>query len=216
MTTLEYHLAELEVATAASDPRKILPELPPQFSRILDLGCGAGQTLVACNLPPDVATYGVDIDAAPLAVGKTLNERFNLLCATGEQLPFRAGVFDVVISRVALPYMNIPVALGEIARILKSGGGVWFTLHSLRLGRQWWLAALRAGRWKHLIYLSYAWLNSGWLHLFGKQFRYPLNQRRCESFQTVRGITRALLAAGFAQVQTEISGQFFVVKAVKK
>ena len=37
--------------------------------------------------------------------------------------------------------------------------------------------------------------------LVGRDFRYPSNRKRCESFQTADGITRALLATGFEEIE---------------
>jgi ubiquinone/menaquinone biosynthesis C-methylase UbiE len=48
----------------------------------------------------------------------------------------------VVISRVALPYMHIPMALAEIARVVKSGGHVWLTLHPFAMTREQILSAV--------------------------------------------------------------------------
>jgi ubiquinone/menaquinone biosynthesis C-methylase UbiE len=215
MSTLEYHLAELSIARSKDDPRKAMPVLPAQFRSILDLGCGAGQTLLACDLNPEVFVCGVDIDEEPLQYGKRLRPDFHLVCAGGEALPFAAQTFEVVISRVAIPYMHIPTAMNEIARVLKPGGHVWFTLHPLALVRKWLWSAFRKGNLKGVIYQSYTLVNGVLLHWFGKQVRFPLNRARCESFQTERGITRAMRAAGFTHVETQSNGQIFVVKAVK-
>lgn len=47
-----------------------------------------------------------------------------------------------MISRVALPYMHIPMALAEIARVVKSGGHVWLTLHPFAMTREQILSAV--------------------------------------------------------------------------
>ena len=215
MSTLEYHLAELAIARTKSDPRRVMPDLPADFDSILDLGCGAGQTLIACGLKPGILACGVDVDEEALRYGSQIAPEINFARAGGEALPFSDQIFDVVISRVALPYMHIPTALSEVARVLKPGGHVWFTLHSSTLVWQWLFKALRNGNWKSVIYLSYVLLNGVLLHWTGQQLRFPLNRARCESFQTVSSIQRALEAAGFARVQTDYSPQVFVVKAVK-
>jgi SAM-dependent methyltransferase len=215
MSTLEYHLEELAIARTQSDPRHVMPELPAEFDSILDLGCGAGQTLIACALQPGVLACGVDIDEEALRYGSRLAPEINFVRAGGEALPFADQTFAVVISRVALPYMHIPTALREMARVLKPGGHLWFTLHSGALVRRWLMNALRNGNWKNAIYLGYVLLNGGLLHWLGQQLYFPFSPARCESFQTVGGIQRALAAAGFARVQTDYSPQVFIVKAVK-
>ena len=219
MSTLEYHLAELAIAKAKDDPRRVMPALPDNFGSILDLGCGAGQTLIACDLRPEVFACGADIDEEALRYGRQLgqqaNNQIHFVRAGGEALPFAAQTFDVVISRVAIPYMHIPTAMHEIARVLKPGGHVWFTLHPVALVQKWLWQALRKGNLKSVIYQSYTLANGLLLHWLGKQVRFPLNRARCESFQTKRSITRALQAAGFTRVQAELNEQFFVVKAMK-
>lgn len=216
MSTLEYHLGELAIAKSKNDPRRVMPTLPAKFDSILDLGCGAGQTLIGCDLSPQVFACGADIDEEALRCGRQLSTQIHFVRAGGEALPFAAQTFDVVISRVAIPYMHIPTALAEIARVLKPGGHIWFTLHSSALTRKWLWNALRSGNVKGVIYQSYAVLNGLLLHWFGNQIRFPLNRARCESFQTTRGITRALQTAGFVRVQTELNEQFFVVTAVRQ
>jgi SAM-dependent methyltransferase len=215
VSTIEYHLAELAIAKTKDHPRRVMPELPEEFGSILDVGCGAGQTLLACDLKPGTLACGVDIDEEALRYGRRLTQEIQFACASGEALPFAAQTFDVVISRVAIPYMHIPTALQEIARVMRPGGQVWFTLHSCRLVRQWLFKALQKGHWKSVLYYSYVLVNGGLLHWFGAQVRFPLNRARCESFQTTASIQRALERAGFARVQTKHSPQFFVVKAVK-
>ena len=214
--SLAYHLGELEIARTPGDPRRILPSLPKQFDRILDLGCGIGQTLITCQFPPHSVVCGVDIDEASLAFGKQrLAPDLLFVCARGEQLPFADDSFDVVISRVALPSMHIPRVLQEIVRILKPGGHVWFTLHPFPMLRDRLLESLSLRKVKRFIFMMYVLMNGMCLHLTGKQFRYPLDHRRCESFQTVGGMTRAMHRAGFTLVCTHLDA-FFAITAVKE
>jgi ubiquinone/menaquinone biosynthesis C-methylase UbiE len=219
MSTVNYHLAELAIAKSKSDPRKVLPALPARFASILDIGCGAGQTLVACELDDDVLVCGVDIDEEALAFGHQMDKEcgghLNLTRAVGEALPFADDSFDVVISRVAVPYMHIPTALGEVARVLKSGGQIWFTLHPCSLVRGLLVRAIKGGNVKSMLYFSYALLNGLAFHLFGAMWRFPLNRARCESFQTVAGMKKALRTAGFAQVEIEQTEKIFALKAIK-
>ncbi|MFN7943846.1 MAG: class I SAM-dependent methyltransferase [Blastocatellia bacterium] len=215
MSELEYHLDELRIALSADDPARVMPTLPDDFERILDLGCGMGQTLTACHLNPAVFACGIDIDAEALAWGSRLSPGISFLRARGEQLPFSDQSFDVVISRVALPYTHLPSALAEIFRVLRPGGRVWFTLHSFALAQQSLRRALRETRLKSLLYQSYVMVNGLLFHLTGRQFRYPLNQQRCESFQTRAGMIRAMKRAGFTEVTAE-EGRFFISTAVRR
>jgi SAM-dependent methyltransferase len=219
VSTVEYHLAELAIAKSKGDARKALPELPAQFSSILDIGCGAGQTLLACDLPRETLVCGIDIDAEALAFGNKLDKEnsgnLRLACAVGESLPFADGSFDVVFSRVAVPYMHIPTAVTEISRVLKPGGHLWLTLHPFQMVWGLLMRALKAGNIKSILYFSYALLNGLAFHLFGKLWRFPLNRKRCESFQTAAAMKSALDAAGFAQLEIEQTENRFAIKAIK-
>src|SRR5271163_3679063 len=127
---LEYHLRELEVARSVGDPRRVMPVIPEGCARLLDVGCGAGQTLVASDLK-GARAFGVEYDHDPLRLGKKMAGNVEFVRASGESLPFMDGSFDFVISRVALPYMRVAVAVAEIARVLKPGGAIWFVLHPM-------------------------------------------------------------------------------------
>jgi len=192
-----------------------MPVLPDSFGSILDLGCGIGQTLISCELKPETFACGVDINAESLAFGKELSPHICFVCARGERLPFHDRSFEVVISRVSLPVMHIPSALREIARVLKPGGYVWFTLHPFAMSREKIIGAIRSMDLKSFVYQIYILINGICFHLTGRQFRFPFKQKRCESFQTIGGVTRAMHRAGFEQVRAE-RGHFFIVTAVTK
>ena len=112
---LEYHHRELEIALSPDDARRALPVIPDGCARVLDVGCGAGQTLIASDLK-GARGFGIDYDYSPLKGGKERNGHIEFVQASGESLPFADASLDFVISRVALPYMRIPVAAAEIAR----------------------------------------------------------------------------------------------------
>ncbi|PYU30008.1 MAG: hypothetical protein DMG31_15100 [Acidobacteria bacterium] len=89
-----------------------------------------GQSLLAAQLPSDVQGYGVDCDIEAIEAGRRLAPpNIGLVSARGEDLPFEDEYFDLVFSRVALPYMDINKALREISRVLKGGGDLWLALH---------------------------------------------------------------------------------------
>jgi len=205
----EYHLRELAVARSADDPRRVMPEIPDGARRVLDIGCGAGQTLVASDLK-GAGAFGIDYDFSALQMGKSLGANVSLVQATGERLPFADRSFDFVFSRVALPYMRIPPALREIARVLVPGGRIWLSLHSLKMAS--WSHALSNPR--RTAYEIYKLLNTAALHFGSSQYRYPLAKRRTESYQTTAGIRRALTRAGFTEIEIR-RGAFFIVSAKK-
>jgi SAM-dependent methyltransferase len=211
---LAYHRAELAIALSSDDARRLVPSLPAAFDTILDVGCGAGQTLIACGLPSTVHAWGVDVDDSALALGRMLTSDVHFVCAPGEQLPFADESFDVVVSRVALPYMHLPRALEEISRVLKPGGHFWTALHPTSMLANRIRASLWHGRVKDLLYSTYVAVNSVLFHVSGRQVRFPLNRRRCESVQTVDGMRRALWAAGL-EPENIRTDPFFVVTARK-
>src|SRR3954449_13214466 len=124
---IQYHESELRVALDPNNPLRLVPDTGNAQS-ILDIGCGAGQTLIAIG--PKKLRVGVDIDTEAVTFGVHWPEArgIRLGAATGENLPFQPSSFDFVYSRVALPYMHIPTALAEIHRVLRPGGNLWLTL----------------------------------------------------------------------------------------
>jgi SAM-dependent methyltransferase len=97
--------------------------------RILDVGCGAGQTTrEAARLAPDGVAVGVDLDEAMVARARDLavaegiqNVRFEV--ADVERHPFRAGEFDVAISRFGTMFFADPqAAFRNIASAVRPGG----------------------------------------------------------------------------------------------
>lgn len=103
--------------------------------RVLDLGCGAGQELLPFLEKTEAFCVGVDI--AP-ELGKITADVFQnqkraaFFRSEGENLPFADASFDVVLCRVALPYMNNRQAISEIARVLKPEGVLLLKTHAPR------------------------------------------------------------------------------------
>jgi len=199
---MEYNLGELKIALNPDDPRRILPPPLPPTARVLDVGCGSGQSLIAAYA--DRTSFGVDIDLHALRLGKTLSERTCLVNSSAEALPFRNNQFDLVFARVSLPYTDIAASLREIRRVLKPNGKVWMTLHPF--GVTWKQA--KTSNYKGKIYFAYILLNSLLFHLF--QWQFSFLGRKYESFQTERGIRRALERNGFDNVQIERTRHFLV------
>lgn len=208
----DYHLAELRVAQDPSDARHILPPLGPEHRLVLDVGCGAGQTLIASRLPAATLAVGVDPSLPAVKLGRSLDARLRLVCGAGESLPFARGRFDFVYSRVALPYMHIDRALAEMARVLRPGGTLWLTLHPWSRALQDMLAEARHLHLRATLHGVYVLANGLLLHASGKQFAWPFGRGGYESFQTCRGISRALRHAGFRDIAVT-TGRFFVVSA---
>jgi ubiquinone/menaquinone biosynthesis C-methylase UbiE len=205
-----YHLEELRIATDTADPRRIMPGIPAGCRSVLDIGCGAGQTLIASRLPADVRMVGVDIDPGALRLGRQLESRIGFACSRGESLPLRADSFDFVFCRVALPYMHVQRAVREMYRVLSPGGSLWLALHPLSLTLRELtrsVAHFNAGGIAHVLYVLG---NGAMLHLAGREMALPFRPGRYESFQTQRSISRALRAAGFTAVHFDRNRGFLV------
>lgn len=213
---LAYHLAELEVARTPGDPRRVMPDVPRSARAVLDVGCGAGQTLIALDLGGSpVLRCGVDVNHAALALGRSLDRTLALAGASGEALPFADASFDYVLCRVALPYMDVARAAREMARVLRPGGQVWLVLHPVRVALAALAGHVRRAQPKGALFQLYVLSNGLALHTGVRQFRFPLGARALESVQTERGMRRALERAGFGTVSAR-RDRFFVMTAEKR
>lgn len=104
---------------------KAITALPA--GRLLDLACGPG--IVTGTIAP-LVTEVVGVDATPemirlakdhMAKAGLTNVLFQV--ALAESLPFRAGTFDTVVSRLSLHHFSdIPAVLAEVRRVLRPQG----------------------------------------------------------------------------------------------
>jgi len=206
--SVEYHQSELAIALDSSNPARTIPPILPKHKRILDVGCGMGQSLLAAQLPSDAEAYGVDCDIEAIEEGRRLvPPNIKLVCAGGENLPFEDKYFDLVFSRVALPYMEINKSLREISRVLKGGGDLWLALHPAsmlfsRAKRSAW-----GGNLKDVVFCSYVLLNGVLFNWLGIQISFLGRQ---ETFQTVSGIKRAMKRVGLTCLPVQPSTHFIV------
>jgi SAM-dependent methyltransferase len=106
-----------------------------EVDRVLDIGCGAGHELIpfvrdcgalgiGIDVVPETGRIGFELFAASVPQGKVTFVR-----GEAEALPFRNSCFDVVICRLALPYMENDRALAEMARVIRSGGILLLKIH---------------------------------------------------------------------------------------
>lgn len=147
--------------------------------RILEVGCGAGVNLLSLQRCAEVV--GIDVEPLYLQVTPVLARLEGLpnprrLCAQAEHLPFEDRSFDVALFFGSLPYMQIELALREVARVLRPGGRIvaiqsdLAQVLTLRAGRRGWgmlrpgvlLRELRAG----LGMAFYPWLGRLFLQSF--------------------------------------------------
>jgi len=213
MSRIPYHLEELEIALNPESEAHLMPTVLPDDQSILDVGCGIGQTLVALNLDEKKRLVGVEPDTESLAYGQKHYPSIEFVNCSAEQLQFEDTSFDLVISRVALPYTNIPQALEEMHRVLKPGGRLWITLHPQKKTWGQLFSAIRNFNVKDVLFRTYILANGASYHLLGKLFAFPFN-KKFESFQTSRSIRNALQASGFSDLEIA-RGKHFLVTAKK-
>ncbi|RKU22328.1 hypothetical protein C6500_04435 [Candidatus Poribacteria bacterium] len=106
--------------------------------RVLDVGCGPGNLLVALSTDTPELLVGVDVDALFLASGRSqigeLVDRSSveptLLRAALPTLPFAEASFDLVTCLLVMPHVpDDKTALTELARVLKPGGTLAISGH---------------------------------------------------------------------------------------
>ncbi len=209
-----YHLDELRIAKTAGHPQRILPPITKAHRKVLDIGCGAGQSLMATNFEPGTTVIGVDVDKSALTLGRQLDKNISFVCARAECLPFQPERLDFVFSRVALPYMNVRETLFEIRRVLKRGGTLWLVLHPYSIVLKELVQSISHLKIKRAAVCLYVFTNGAVLNLLGREFHLPFRKDYYESFQTIKGISRLLRKAGFEEIKAERNG-FFVATARK-
>lgn len=211
---LAYHLDELATATDTSDPRHRVVPLREDDRAVLDIGCGIGQGVAAhCESRDELLVVGIDLYQPALRYGAERFTHAHFARASGEQLPFQDECFDLVCCRVALPYMDVPMAIGEMARVLHRGGRLWLTLHPVARTWQELGHAIVRRQIRNVIFRLYILGNGTLLHLLGRNVAFFANGHY-ESFQTDSGMRRILRAQGFHDIRIE-RDRHFVISAVK-
>jgi SAM-dependent methyltransferase len=102
-----------------------------QGDRVLDIGCGTGQTTRdAARSAPKGSALGVDLSSLMIedAARRAAEERLHnaqFLQADAQVHPFDVGAFDVAIGRTSAMFFGDPVAaFTNIGRALRSGGRI--------------------------------------------------------------------------------------------
>lgn len=180
----------------------ILPSILDSEKVILDIGCGIGQTLLAVEPKNKDLVIGVDINSEALEYGNDLNSDAVFARCNSESLPFPDNSFDLIISRVTLPYTHIPTSLAEINRILKPGGRIWFTMHSKNKTFQQLFDSIKRFKISEVVFRLYVLSNGLLFHTTGGLYRFPLSGQ-FESFQTKRSMKRSLERNGFKSIDIE-------------
>jgi ubiquinone/menaquinone biosynthesis C-methylase UbiE len=123
--------------------------------RVLDLGCGIGNILIALaeriafSHPP----VGVDVSPDLIRIGEheiaraAMQDRIRLQVAPATRLPFEDGSFDVVLTSHVLKHLDdeaLLTSFREVARVLRPGGRflLWEFEKSPRSALLFWSARL--------------------------------------------------------------------------
>ena len=123
--------------------------------RVLDLGCGIGNILIALAERTDFTHPAAGVDVSPdlIRIGEReifragLNDRIGLQVAPATHLPFGDGAFDVVLTSHVLKHLDDEALLAsfrEVARVLRPGGRflLWEFERSARSALLFWSARL--------------------------------------------------------------------------
>jgi len=91
--------------------------------KLLDLGCGAGNSFAAFKKYSDlIEWYGLDVESSP-EVDSRVHQSANILTYDGIHIPFDDNFFDIIYSNQVLEHVLFPFELiKEVNRVLKKGG----------------------------------------------------------------------------------------------
>ncbi len=102
-----------------------------QQTKVLEVACNRGTTMLELAQKYDCQVIGIDLDAKVVAKAKEnikrygLEEKLSVQQGNAFKLPFAAETFDIVINEVMLtmfPDVSKQKALAEYYRVLKPGG----------------------------------------------------------------------------------------------
>jgi ubiquinone/menaquinone biosynthesis C-methylase UbiE len=119
---LKQNLADLPYfrALLRAEESRFYSEIPIE-SPVLDLGCGDGH--FAHVTFKNLQMIGVDSQHTTLVEARKTNSYQELIHSTGQNLPFKAGVFKTCISNSVLEHIeDIEPVLQQVARILEPNG----------------------------------------------------------------------------------------------
>lgn len=100
-----------------------LKYLPKKCGNVLDVGCGSGDLLASLSKYFDEC-YGIDASKSMLEIAKQKGTNFKLTLGDANVLPYPDNYFDYVVSHTTFHHLDLPKALNEVKRVVKSGGGV--------------------------------------------------------------------------------------------
>jgi SAM-dependent methyltransferase len=135
---LEGRAAAYRYATGP-DPRAIafdaVAECRPR--RVLDAGCGPGH--LAERLQRDLGVDVIGLDQSQRMVELARARGVNALVGDVQDLPFPDGTFDCAVAAWMLYHVpDVPLALSELARVLRAGGRLVAVTNGSDHARELW------------------------------------------------------------------------------
>lgn len=113
----------------------LIAERHPPPARLLDVGCGTG-VLAGALSGQGYDVVGVDPSEGMLDVMRKRFPAVESVQASGTEMPFEDGSFDIAVSVATMHHIADPEAvrraLGEMARVVRSGGHVLVWDHNPR------------------------------------------------------------------------------------
>lgn len=105
---------------------KILNNLP-KGSKILEVGCGAGQFIRAIKQHlPDMDCYGFDVSSVAIEKARQYSDLVNYTVGPGDRWPLADNFFDVVVIYDVLEHVeSVDQTMLEIRRVLKNDGVIY-------------------------------------------------------------------------------------------
>jgi ubiquinone/menaquinone biosynthesis C-methylase UbiE len=187
---------------------------------VLDVGCGAGQELLPFLEKTRAYCVGVDVADGLGTVSRSVfgeESRAGFVRSQGERLPFAEETFDVVLCRVALPYMNNARAISEVARVLKPNGVYLLKTHAPPFYFSMIRQRIRSLDPRLLAYPVICLAASIWHMATGRQLEKGFWQGK-ETFQTSSFLKRefernGMHIAGYAADNNRLTPSLLVIKA---
>jgi ubiquinone/menaquinone biosynthesis C-methylase UbiE len=190
--------AALNYEKLYAQPDFAMPTFSMDGLTVLDVGCGNGWALAHPKFAKAKLLVGVDVDLAALTAGNVKWPKLRLIYASADSIPLN-GVYDVVMSRVALPYTDIRAVLTELYRLTKTGGDLFLTMHDWRHQAGFLADAIKRRAIKRIVDHAYIVAASFKFMATGTVPTRPGRDTR-ETFQTEGRMRKELMRVGFSDI----------------
>lgn len=122
----EKYISENKNSLRMRDLLSSSKNINPQYSSILDIGCGSGLDLEFFTHLGYKEIAGIDITGSLVDIARRNNPEAEIVHGSFQDLEWQNNTFDVVWSKYALQVeKDVNRSLSEIARVIKKGGYVF-------------------------------------------------------------------------------------------